>query len=92
MTEENEVKRTISYFAADGNYGDAAGLTVMETTHWSELDWNLVDQVSDYNRTEVARLITESYEADADQDFIKNKLIELGVDPSDLEPVESDDK
>lgn len=92
MTEENiEKPRVISYFAADGNYGDAAGLTVMETTHWSELDWEIIDQVSDYDRADVARLLTESYEPDADNDFIKQKLIDYGVDPASLEPVSSDD-
>jgi hypothetical protein len=96
MTEENgitevENTRTISYFAADGSYGDAAGLTVMETTHWSELDWEIIDQVGDYARPVVARLLTESYEEDADNELIKQKLIDYGVDPASLEPVSSDD-
>lgn len=84
MTDKSK-ERSISYFAEDGNYGSAVGLSVMETTHWSELDWTIIDTVSDDVRPTVARLLTESYELDADQEFIKQKLIDYGVDPADLE-------
>ena len=61
-TEVVEKKRALSYFAPDGNYGDAAGMTVIETTHWSEVDWAILDAASDWHRPDVARLIAESYE------------------------------
>lgn len=71
-----ETVRSLSYFATDGNYGSADGILVLETTGWSELDWQMVDGVSDWHRPAVARLITESYEPDADQAFIRKKLEE----------------
>ena len=70
----SETKRNLSYFAEDGNYGSADGMTIMETTHWSELDWEIIEQVSDADRPTVSRLLTESYEPDADQDFIRQQL------------------
>lgn len=74
MSEEETTQRVLSYFAEDGSYGSADGLVIMETTHWSELDWEIVESVNEWNRPVVARLLTESYEPDADQEFIRNKL------------------
>lgn len=76
MTEQATVTRSLSYFAGDGNYGNADGILVLETTLWSELDWQMLDEVSDEARPTVARLIAESYEPDADQAFIRKKLEE----------------
>lgn len=73
MTENTKVL-ALTYFAKDGSYGSADGITVMETSLWSELDWQLIDECSDEQRITVARLITESYEPDADQAFIRKKL------------------
>lgn len=88
MTDEvQEIQRELTYFAYDGSYGSADGLTVTETTHWSELDWQLIDQTTDDARPIVARLIAESYEPDADQEFIRKKLEEdYGFDFSEHEP------
>lgn len=69
-----EIQRSLSYFAQDGNYGSADGILVLETTGWSELDWQMIEEVSDEHRPAVARLIVESYEPDADQEFIRKKL------------------
>jgi hypothetical protein len=71
--------RTLSYFAKDGNYGDASGMMVLETTNWDELDWQIIEAASDGDRPMVARLLTESYEPNADADFISSKLEELGL-------------
>lgn len=71
-----ETVRSLSYFATDGNYGSADGILVLETTGWSELDWQMVEGVSDEHRPTVARLITESYEPKADQEFLRKKLEE----------------
>jgi hypothetical protein len=75
-----EVVRTLNYFAEDGNYGNADGLTIMETTHWNELDWQIVEEASEWARPEVARVLTESYEPDAKEDALRAKLEALGVD------------
>lgn len=76
MNKEIKNKRVLSYFAEDGSYGSADGITVMETTLWSQLDWQMIDEVSDEHRATVARLITETYEPDADQAFLRKKLEE----------------
>jgi hypothetical protein len=83
--EPTEVVRTLSYFAEDGNYGSASGLTIMETTHWNELDWEIIDGASDWARPEVARVLTESYEPDADEEALRAKLANLGVDLKEYE-------
>ena len=80
-----EVVRTLSYFAEDGNYGSASGLTIMETTHWNELDWEIIDGASDWARPEVARVLTESYEPNADEGALRAKLANLGVDLKEYE-------
>lgn len=86
MTEEvkNEtqtVERTVAYFAEDGNYGDANGMVVMETTFWSADDWDIIEQTSDEDRPVVARLLTESYESNANHEFIRTQLVEkYGID------------
>lgn len=82
---EQETVRALSYFAEDGSYGDASGILVMETTHFSELDWQMLQDCSDEQRTTVARLIVESYEPGADQKFIREKLEEFGFDFSEHE-------
>lgn len=81
--ETEPIQRSLHYFAADGSYGDAVGLVVMETTMWTADDWDIIDQASDLHRVHVARLLTESYEPDRDDEFIKNQLVELyGIDLS----------
>ena len=80
-----EVVRTLSYFAEDGNYGSASGLTIMETTHWNELDWEIIDGASDWARPEVARVLTESYEPNSDEAALRAKLANLGVDLKEYE-------
>jgi len=75
-TEEEAPKRILHYFAQDGNYGDAYGMSIMETSHWNQDDWDIIEQASDADRPVVARLLTESYEKDADDEFIKTQLVE----------------
>lgn len=90
--EEAEVvgtKRALSYFAFDGNYGDASGLTVIETTHWSELDWQILDAASDSYRPDVARLIAESYEEETQLplDQLKEAFRKFDIELDDFLPV-----
>lgn len=79
-------ERTLSYFASDGNYGGAAGLTVIETTHWSEVDWELIEAASDWHRPEVARVIAESYEADKQVSLaeLKERFLAFDIDLDDF--------
>ena len=49
----------LTYFAADGSYGDAAGLVIIDTRAWSPEDWEAVESVNDWNRTTVAHNIAK---------------------------------
>lgn len=82
--------RSMSYFAVDGNYGDADGITVMETTHWSEADWEIIESTSDEYRPDVARALTESYEPGADEKVLRAFLTDRGVDLSRWEDSSSE--
>jgi len=43
-----------SYFAADGSYGDAAGIVVIDTTTWDEEDWDTITFAPDSERARIA--------------------------------------
>jgi hypothetical protein len=45
------------YFAADGSYGCTNGLSVTDTSHWTDEDWQRIDEASDGDRADVAREI-----------------------------------
>ena len=47
------------YFAKDGNYGDALGLVVVNTSEWTEQDWVLIDEAMDDERPEIAQQMSE---------------------------------
>jgi len=47
-----------TYFAADGNYGNATDLVVVDTEDFTELDWQAIDEAGDSERNEVALLIS----------------------------------
>ena len=44
----------LTYFAADGSYGDANGLVIIDTRAWSPEDWSAVESAGDYTRANVA--------------------------------------
>lgn len=50
----------LTYFAADGSYGDAAGLVVIDTSDWDQDDWDHVDFAPESERLSVARELSES--------------------------------
>lgn len=54
------------YFAKDGNYGDALGLVVVDTSEWTEQDWVLIDEAMDDERPEIAEQINETRMSNAD--------------------------
>ena len=45
------------YFASDGSYGPAAGLVVLDTTWWSDDDWDHIEEAREDARAEVALAI-----------------------------------
>lgn len=44
---------TQHYFATDGNYGDAKGMVVIDTTHWTRDQWDYIENLSEGQRAEV---------------------------------------
>lgn len=83
--KKQEVTRTLHYFAVDGNYGDASGMTVMETTHWNDTDWDIIEGTVDWHRPAIARAITESYEPGASEEALRAEFEKYGVDLSQYE-------
>lgn len=47
-----------TYFAVDGSYGNGVDILVVDTSSWTEEDWNAVDEASDSERIEIARNLT----------------------------------
>lgn len=58
---KNKLKLTntknLSYFAADGNYGSADNLALVDTDEWTNEDWQDVDEAGDNDRLDVAKRI-----------------------------------
>lgn len=42
------------YFAADGNYGSAEGLVIVDTSDWTEEEWDAIDAARDSERPAIA--------------------------------------
>ena len=66
IEERNEAthglaERSVHYFATDGNYGDVDGLVIIETTRWTELDWEDLEGSSDELRPATAETISKKY-------------------------------
>lgn len=61
MNEQEKVKPSnATYFALDGNYGDADGIVIVDTTGWSEEDWTAIDEVGDADRANLAYALAKS--------------------------------
>jgi hypothetical protein len=86
ITDPQPISRKLGYFALDGNYGDASGMLVLETTFWREVDWEILESASDDQRANVARLITESYEKPEEISVLYDKFEQYGVDLDDFMP------
>lgn len=52
-----------SYFAKDGNYGNASELIVVDTSSWSDDDWDELELACDCDRPALAQMITERNES-----------------------------
>jgi hypothetical protein len=55
---EPTTDNSTTYFALDGNYGEAQGMVVVDTTKWSEDDWTQIEEASDSERAQVALDLT----------------------------------
>lgn len=47
------------YFANDGIFGDATELIFVDTTNWTEDDWDLIDDCEPSERQDIAKRISE---------------------------------
>ena len=44
----------ITYFAKDGNFGDAEGIELIDTSNFNDDDWQSIWEASDNNRVSTA--------------------------------------
>ena len=51
----------VTYFAADGNYGSAEDILIVDTSTWSDDEIEAVSMATDSNRLSVATQIAENY-------------------------------
>jgi len=56
---------SITYFATDGSFGDAAGIIIVDTTHWSDDDWLQIADTSDDDRSLAALRLHQAHESEA---------------------------
>ena len=56
-----------TYFAMDGNYGDAESIVIVDTSYWDDDDWAAIEFASNSERMEIARQI-------ADGEYNSNQL------------------
>jgi hypothetical protein len=47
------------YFAADGSYGSADEMLVVNTSNWTQLDFKCVEECGDDERLEIASAIAK---------------------------------
>jgi hypothetical protein len=75
----------LSYFAKDGNFGNASGLTIIDTQEWIDSDWALLDLVEEINKPLCARVISDCIEQGRDltDEFIEH-FNRLGIKQEDL--------
>ena len=45
------------YFAADGSYGDATDMLIVDTDLFTQEDWDEIDNASDSERSDLAQQI-----------------------------------
>jgi hypothetical protein len=57
---ENKKEKVMHYFASDGSYGDAEKLIIVDTSEWTEEDWQEIDMAGDSDRAVVAYAIAKS--------------------------------
>ncbi len=51
-----------TYFAADGSYGDAADMVIVNTTQWGDKDWAEMANLPDTERFQSAEMLGWQYE------------------------------
>ena len=46
--------QNVAYFASDGSYGDADGIVLIDTSNWTEREWEEIDGMTDSERYDFA--------------------------------------
>ena len=49
------------YFSPDGNYGSANDLMVIDTTNWTDKDWERIEECNDNDRLDIASIINSQH-------------------------------
>lgn len=80
---------TLSYFAKDGNYGDADKITIVDTAEWTGTDWDLIEESPEDMRYLAARVVSEWVAAGRDDSF-DGYFDRLGVTRSNAEEAEAE--
>ena len=57
----DSIERPSHYFAEDGTYGEAGKLVIIETSDWTEEDWEEIEETPDWDRPRVAKIINKTY-------------------------------
>lgn len=55
---------TTHYFATDGNFGDAEGLVIVDTSEWDDDDWAAIDFAPDSDKARIAKAIADGIDPD----------------------------
>jgi hypothetical protein len=58
-TNDNKGQHMNHYFATDGNYGNAENLIIIDTTDWTEDEWDIIDQSPENDRTKIAQQLSQ---------------------------------
>lgn len=66
--------KELTYFDNQGNWGDAAGLTVVDTTDFDAHDWEALEYTLSAGRTELAQTIRHSKDYDRRQTELRARL------------------
>lgn len=74
-----------AYFAQDGNYGSADGITVVDTEEWTDEDWQAIDECLDDERPWQAELIARKHGAKRWEIWYRD--YETGVRPFEYAPL-----
>ena len=53
---------SLAYFAEDGNYGDAKNLRIIDTSEFTEEEWEIISNANDILRHKLAFVIYMSKE------------------------------
>lgn len=62
-----EETKVLHYFALDGNYGNADGIVIVDTSDWSEDDWSAIEMAGDSDRASVAYALAKSDESQREE-------------------------